>query len=104
MFFAPDRIPHMRAMNPCRQREKTRRVALKKLLPMQRLTLSGCLKRWTGCRVKRFVCSDPPLHEFFCLSAKTHGRYLASLTSAKAKQKKTLVEEYRDMARRGLGT
>src|SRR5208283_6245418 len=40
MFFAPDRIFHMRAMILA-SNEKDRRVALKKLLPMQRADFIG---------------------------------------------------------------
>ena len=40
MFFAEDRIPHMRAMILA-ENEKDRRAALKKLLPMQRADFAG---------------------------------------------------------------
>ena len=43
MFFAADRIPHMRAMILA-DNEKDRRAALKKLLPMQRADFIGLLK------------------------------------------------------------
>ena len=43
MFFAEDRIPHMRAMILA-DNEKDRRTALKKLLPMQRADFIGLFK------------------------------------------------------------
>jgi len=62
MFFAPDRIPHMRAMILA-DNEKDRRVALKKLLPMQRADFIGLLKAMDGLPVTIRLL-DPPLHEF----------------------------------------
>jgi pyruvate,orthophosphate dikinase len=62
MFFAEDRIPHMRAMILARD-EKSRRAALKKLLPMQRKDFEGLFKAMDGLPVTiRLI--DPPLHEF----------------------------------------
>src|SRR6201982_2500719 len=43
MFFAEDRIPHMRAMILAKT-EEARRAALKKLLPMQRSDFAGVFK------------------------------------------------------------
>ena len=62
MFFAPDRIPHMRAMILA-DNEKDRRAALKKLLPMQRADFIGLLKAMDGLPVTIRLL-DPPLHEF----------------------------------------
>ena len=56
MFFAQDRIPHMRAMILA-DNEKDRRLALKKLLPMQRADFVGLLR-------VTIRLLDPPLHEF----------------------------------------
>jgi len=62
MFFAEDRIPHMRAMIMART-EKERRAALKKLLPMQRSDFIGVLRAMDGYPVTIRLL-DPPLHEF----------------------------------------
>ena len=62
MFFAQDRIPHMRAMILA-DNEKDRRVALKKLLPMQRADFIGLLRVMDGLPVTIRLL-DPPLHEF----------------------------------------
>jgi pyruvate, orthophosphate dikinase len=62
MFFAEDRLPHMRAMIMA-STEKDRRVALKKLLPMQRADFAGLFKAMKGFPVV-IRTLDPPLHEF----------------------------------------
>src|SRR5271167_4644465 len=62
MFFAEDRIPHMRAMILA-ENEKDRRAALKKLLPMQRQDFIGLLRVMDGLPVTIRLL-DPPLHEF----------------------------------------
>ena len=62
MFFAQDRIPHMRAMILA-DNEKDRRTALKKLLPMQRADFIGLLRVMDGLPVTIRLL-DPPLHEF----------------------------------------
>src|ERR1700680_1603974 len=62
MFFAEDRIPHMRTMILANN-EKDRRIALKKLLPMQRADFIGLLKAMDGLPVTIRLL-DPPLHEF----------------------------------------
>jgi pyruvate,orthophosphate dikinase len=62
MFFAEDRIPHMRAMILA-DNERDRRVALKKLLPMQRADFIGLLRAMDGLPVTIRLL-DPPLHEF----------------------------------------
>jgi pyruvate, orthophosphate dikinase len=62
MFFAEDRIEHMRAMILA-DNEKDRRTALKKLLPMQRSDFAGLFKTMESLPVViRLI--DPPLHEF----------------------------------------
>jgi pyruvate,orthophosphate dikinase len=62
MFFAEDRIEHMRAMILA-DNEKDRRAALKKLLPMQRSDFAGLFKAMESLPVViRLI--DPPLHEF----------------------------------------
>jgi len=62
MFFAEDRIEHMRTMILA-QDEKTRRAALKKLLPMQRADFAGLFKSMESLPVTIRLL-DPPLHEF----------------------------------------
>jgi pyruvate, orthophosphate dikinase len=62
MFFAEDRIGHMRAMILA-DNEKDRRTALKKLLPMQRADFVGLFKAMNGLPVTIRLL-DPPLHEF----------------------------------------
>ncbi len=62
MFFAEERIPHMRAMILA-DNEKDRRAALKKLLPMQRADFAGLFKSMDGLPVV-IRTIDPPLHEF----------------------------------------
>ncbi|HUA87081.1 MAG TPA: pyruvate, phosphate dikinase [Bryobacteraceae bacterium] len=62
MFFAEDRIPHMQAMILARD-EKSRKQALKKLLPMQRKDFAGLFQAMDGLPVI-IRTLDPPLHEF----------------------------------------
>jgi pyruvate,orthophosphate dikinase len=62
MFFAEDRIGHMRAMILANN-EADRRAALKKLLPMQRADFEGLLKSMESLPVTIRLL-DPPLHEF----------------------------------------
>jgi pyruvate, orthophosphate dikinase len=62
MFFAEDRIPHMRAMILANN-EKDRRAALNKLLPMQRSDFIGVFRAMNGLPVTVRTL-DPPLHEF----------------------------------------
>ncbi len=62
MFFAEDRIEHMRAMILA-DNEKDRRAALKKLLPMQRSDFAGLFKELDGYPIT-IRTIDPPLHEF----------------------------------------
>jgi len=62
MFFAEDRLPHMRTMILA-ENEKDRRAALKKLLPMQRADFVGLFKAMDGYGVT-IRTLDPPLHEF----------------------------------------
>jgi pyruvate,orthophosphate dikinase len=62
MFFAEDRIDHMRTMILA-DNEKDRRAALKKLLPMQRADFVGLFKAMESLPVT-IRTIDPPLHEF----------------------------------------
>ena len=100
MFFAPDRIPHMRAMI-LTNNEKDRRTALKKLLPMQRADFLGLFKAMEGLPVTIRLL-DPPLHEFLPKREKLMVD-IASLSNANAKQKKALVEDYAEYGAKGVG-
>ncbi len=62
MFFAEDRLPHMRTMILANN-EKDRRTALRKLLPMQRNDFVGVFRAMDGYPVT-IRTIDPPLHEF----------------------------------------
>ncbi len=62
MFFAEDRLAHMRAMILA-EKEEERREALSKLLPMQREDFKGLFKVMDGLPVTIRLL-DPPLHEF----------------------------------------
>src|SRR5271166_1737789 len=62
MFFAEDRLPHMRSMILANN-EKDRRTALKKLLPYQRNDFVGLFRTMDGFGVT-IRTLDPPLHEF----------------------------------------
>jgi pyruvate,orthophosphate dikinase len=62
MFFAEDRLPHMRTMILANT-EKDRRTALRKLLPMQRNDFVGVFRAMDGFPVT-IRTIDPPLHEF----------------------------------------
>jgi pyruvate, orthophosphate dikinase len=62
MFFAEDRIGHMRAMILART-EAERKAALAKLLPFQRADFEGVFKAMDGFPVTIRLL-DPPLHEF----------------------------------------
>jgi len=92
MFFAEDRIPHVQAMILARD-EKTRRKALKKLLPMQRADFAGLFKAMDGFPVV-IRTLDPPLHEFL---PKREDPMVdqVRLPHADAKTKKEMSEKYR---------
>jgi len=91
MFFAEDRIEHMQAMILARD-EKSRRQALKKLLPMQRADFAGLFKAMNGFPVV-IRTLDPPLHEFL---PKREDLMVdvAILPYADIKKKKELVAKY----------
>jgi pyruvate, orthophosphate dikinase len=62
MFFAEDRIGHMRAMIMARTVDQ-RKIELDKLLPMQRADFEGVFRAMDGFPVTIRLL-DPPLHEF----------------------------------------
>jgi len=100
MFFAQDRIPHMRAMILANN-EKDRRAALKKLLPVQRKDFIGLFKAMEGLPVTIRLL-DPPLHEFLPKREQLMVN-IASLPSASPKQKNDLVKEYKEYGAKGVG-
>src|SRR5579884_2459514 len=91
MFFAEDRIPHMQAMILARD-EKTRKNALKKLLPMQRKDFAGLFEAMDGLPVI-IRTLDPPLHEFLPKREDLMVD-LARLSYAGAKVKKEMSAKY----------
>ena len=100
MFFAEDRIDHMRAMILA-DNEKDRRAALKKLLPMQRSDFIGVFRAMDGFPVT-IRTLDPPLHEFLPRREDLMVD-IAVLPYADAKQKKATVEKYRRLGAKGVG-
>jgi pyruvate, orthophosphate dikinase len=100
MFFGKDKIRHMRAMILA-ENEKDRRVALKKLLPLQRKDFAGVFKAMDGLPVT-IRTLDPPLHEFLPRREDLMVE-IATLPHADAKQKKELVRRYSDYGAKGIG-
>jgi pyruvate, orthophosphate dikinase len=91
MFFAEDRLPHVQAMILARD-EKTRKEALKKLLPMQRRDFAGLFEAMDGFPVV-IRTLDPPLHEFLPKREELMVD-LAKLPNADAKTKKEMSTRY----------
>ncbi|HZS54566.1 MAG TPA: pyruvate, phosphate dikinase [Bryobacteraceae bacterium] len=91
MFFAEDRIPHMQAMILARD-EKTRKNALKKLLPMQRKDFAGLFEAMDGFPVV-IRTLDPPLHEFLPKRENLMVD-IARLPHASSKEKKEMAQSY----------
>jgi pyruvate,orthophosphate dikinase len=77
MFFEGDRIMAMRAMILATS-EKDRRLALKKLLPLQRKDFVGIFKAMDGLPVTIRLL-DPPLHEFLPQEAKSQAEMAKQL-------------------------
>ncbi len=98
MFFAEDRILHMRAMILA-STEKDRRAALKKLLPMQRSDFVGVFRAMDGYAVT-IRTLDPPLHEFLPRREDLMVD-IAILPFADSKQKKAMVEKYSSYGAKG---
>ena len=91
MFFAEDRIQHMQAMILARD-EKSRRQALKKLLPMQRKDFAGLFEAMDGFPVV-IRTLDPPLHEFLPKREDLMVA-IAKLPHADTKTKKEMSEQF----------
>ena len=100
MFFGEQKIPHMRAMILA-DNEKARRVALKKLLPMQRKDFEGVFRAMDGFPVT-IRTLDPPLHEFLPRREELMVD-LATLADKGAKEKKELVVRYKDYGVKAAG-
>ena len=92
MFFAEDRLPFVQAMILASD-EKSRRLALQKLLPMQRSDFAGLFKAMDGFPVV-IRTLDPPLHEFL---PKRENLMVdcALLPHADLKLKKEMSERYK---------
>ena len=100
MFFGEQKIPHMRAMILANS-EKDRRVALKKLLPLQRNDFIGVFRAMDGFPVT-IRTLDPPLHEFLPRREDLMVD-IATLAYTDTKQKKVLVGKYRDYGAKAVG-
>ncbi len=100
MFFGEKKIPYMRAMILA-DNEKDRRTALKKLLPMQRKDFDEVFRAMDGYPVT-IRTLDPPLHEFLP-SREELMVNIATLPYADAKQKKSLVDRYKDYGVKAAG-
>jgi pyruvate,orthophosphate dikinase len=74
---------------------------MRKIVPMQRSDFIGLFEAMEGLPVTIRLL-DPPLHEFLPKREKLMVD-IASLSSASAKQKKTLVEDYRDYGAKAGG-
>ncbi|MBX9603638.1 MAG: pyruvate, phosphate dikinase [Bryobacteraceae bacterium] len=96
MFFAEDRIQHMQAMILARD-EKSRRLALKKLLPMQRKDFAGLFEAMDGFPVV-IRTLDPPLHEFLPKREDLMVA-IARLPYADARIRKEMAEQFNIAAR-----
>ena len=100
MFFGEEKIPLMRAMILAND-EKSRRAALKKLLPMQRNDFIGVFRAMDGFPVT-IRTLDPPLHEFLPRREDLMVD-IATLSIMDAKQKKSLVGKYKDYGAKAIG-
>jgi pyruvate, orthophosphate dikinase len=100
MFFGEEKIKHMRDMILAGN-EKDRRAALKRLLPLQRKDFEGVFKAMDGFPVT-IRTLDPPLHEFLP-SREELMVNIATLPHIGSKQKKLLVERYRDYGVKAAG-
>ena len=101
MFFAADRIPHMRAMILA-DNEKDRRIALKKLLPMQRDDFHRLAEShgWPAS-------NDPPARSsvarVLAASARSSWSILRACPAPMPSRRKLWSEEYREYGAKGAG-
>src|ERR1700704_3931365 len=95
MFFAEDRIGHMRDMILART-EAERKKALAKLLPVQREDFEGVFKAMDGFPVTIRLL-DPPLHEFL----PRREELMVEIAQLEIKEPKSpKLQEMRDLLRR----
>src|SRR6195256_211073 len=95
MFFAEDRIGHMRNMILART-EAERKKALAKLLPVQREDFEGVFKAMDGFPVTIRLL-DPPLHEFL----PRREELMVEIAQLEIKEPKSpKLQEMRDLLRR----
>ena len=97
MFFEGDRIKAMREMIIAPD-EENRRVALDKLLPLQRGDFEGMFEAMDGCEVTIRLL-DPPLHEFVPHQLATQKELAeeVGITVEKVKQICDSLEEFNPM-------
>ena len=97
MFFEGDRIKAMREMIIAPD-EQNRRVALDKLLPLQRGDFEGMFEAMDGCEVTIRLL-DPPLHEFVPHQLATQKELAeeVGITVEKVKQICDSLEEFNPM-------
>src|SRR3954454_7619131 len=100
MFFGEKKIGPMREMILANN-EKDRRVALKKLLPMQRNDFIGVFRAMDGFPVT-IRTLDPPLHEFLPRREELMVD-IETLPIRDAKAKKALVAKYSDYGAKAVG-
>ena len=93
MFFGEDRIKSVRQMILSKS-EVERRLALKKLLPMQRKDFYGIFKEMNGLPVTIRLL-DPPLHEFLPHTDK-EDKELAQELKISVETVKTRVDELKE--------
>ncbi len=94
MFFAPDRIPHVRRMILADD-EQERQRALDALLPFQRDDFTGILSAMAGYPVTIRLL-DPPLHEFLPNEPKQQEE-LAKLIGVPVEKVRARVNELHEM-------
>jgi pyruvate,orthophosphate dikinase len=87
MFFAPERLPHIRRMILADTAEE-RQLALNKLLPYQRSDFKGIFRAMDGKPVT-IRTLDPPLHEFL----PRREDVIAEIAEMKEKEDKVSYEE-----------
>ena len=97
MFFEGDRIKAMREMIIASD-EENRRIALDKLLPLQRGDFEGIFEAMDGCEVTIRLL-DPPLHEFVPHQLATQKELAeeVGVSVEKIKQIRDSLEEFNPM-------
>ncbi len=97
MFMAEDRLPYVREMILA-ETDEERKVALDKLLPVQRSDFEGIFKAMRGLPVNIRLL-DPPLHEFlpnYCdLNVDLVKMQYENAPQSKIRQKEILIDKVR---------